>query len=161
VRMFLAFDIGCIECGEDSEVIGMYETREAAEEAVSAWTAPNQEWGRDGRGGEHSEQVFAVDVPDRNAGASTMTPDDQALIARLLALAAQASLGPWTAITDARHDGAAFVLAPEGQPDIARCEGFGVDGPQQPQDDCNAAYIAACSPDVIVRLCRLAKGAQG
>ena len=63
MKMFLAFDIGCIECGETSEVIGVYPTREQAEAACQQWCQPGQRWGREGRIGQHSEEVFEVDVP--------------------------------------------------------------------------------------------------
>lgn len=51
---WLAFDIGCIECGEPSAVIGVYATREAAE-AACAVASEEQErnWV-----GQHSMEVF-------------------------------------------------------------------------------------------------------
>lgn len=64
MKRWLAFDIGCIECGETSEVIGVFLTREAAEAAVEAWRSPNHRWGREGRTGQHSEEVFEIDVPE-------------------------------------------------------------------------------------------------
>lgn len=38
-RKYLAMDIGCIECGEDSRVIGIYDTQAEAEEAVEEYVA--------------------------------------------------------------------------------------------------------------------------
>lgn len=63
MKMWLAFDIGCIECGESSEVIGLFPSRDEAEAAIQAWLQPRHRWGRKGRIGPHSEEVFEVEVP--------------------------------------------------------------------------------------------------
>jgi hypothetical protein len=59
--MWLAMDIGCIECGESSEVIGVYLTEEEANLACINWRTGGK-WGRSGRRGEHSEEVFKIQV---------------------------------------------------------------------------------------------------
>jgi hypothetical protein len=53
-KRWLAFDVGCIECGEDSAVIGTYDT-EAEAEAACETTAEEQarNWS-----GQHSMEVF-------------------------------------------------------------------------------------------------------
>lgn len=54
VKRWLAFDIGCIECGEDSDVIGTFDTQAEAEEACdSAMKKHCANWH-----GQHSFQVF-------------------------------------------------------------------------------------------------------
>lgn len=58
-KRFLAFDIGCIECGESSRVIGVYFTEA---EAQAACTAAEDEQSKDWSG-QHSMEVFEVEVP--------------------------------------------------------------------------------------------------
>ena len=53
---WLAFDIGCIECGEESAVIGTYATKEEAEAACkAAQEAQEKNWR-----GQHSMEVFEI-----------------------------------------------------------------------------------------------------
>ena len=52
---YMAFDIGCIECGQDSAVIGLYTSEKKAEAACEEWEAVG--W----RGGQHHYQVFDLD----------------------------------------------------------------------------------------------------
>jgi hypothetical protein len=53
---YLAFDIGCIECGEESAVIGVYDTAQAAETACEAAAVKQKaDWH-----GQHSMQVFEL-----------------------------------------------------------------------------------------------------
>ena len=57
MKVFVAVDIGCIECGEESRVIGIYPTREAAEQALIRPAAEQEaDWH-----GQHSFEVFEVD----------------------------------------------------------------------------------------------------
>jgi hypothetical protein len=59
--MYLAFDIGCIECGESSSPVGVYSTRSEAEEAaLVAYTDPErvEAWG-----GQHEINVYEVEIP--------------------------------------------------------------------------------------------------
>lgn len=51
---WLAFDIGCLECEEDSGVVGIFETKEEAEAACRR--AKERQHGQ--VGGQHSVQVF-------------------------------------------------------------------------------------------------------
>lgn len=54
---FLAFDIGCIECGEESAVIGLFATKEAAEAACKEASKKQKEnWH-----GQHSMEVFEIE----------------------------------------------------------------------------------------------------
>lgn len=57
---YLAFDIGCIECGEDSAVVGIYDTHDEAKAAISAYVDGSGSWGRAGWHGQHSVEVFEV-----------------------------------------------------------------------------------------------------
>jgi hypothetical protein len=55
---FLAFDIGCLECGEESAVIGFYDTEgEAGKACAVAAKEQEKTWH-----GQHSFRVFEVNV---------------------------------------------------------------------------------------------------
>jgi hypothetical protein len=65
---YLVFDIGCIECGEDSAVVGLYESEEEAKKAIEVYLTgePNEfgsNWGRKEWHGEHSVEIFVIDDP--------------------------------------------------------------------------------------------------
>lgn len=62
MKKYLAMDIGCIECGESSDVIGVYKTLKQAEKAIEDYLDPDQEWGKKGRIGQHKEEIFEVDL---------------------------------------------------------------------------------------------------
>lgn len=70
MTMYLAFDIGCIECCEESSVIGLYLTRAEAETACKDYIDPNHGWGREGWHGQHSVEVFEVELPERSQEAT-------------------------------------------------------------------------------------------
>lgn len=54
MKRWLAFDVGCIECGEYSAVIGLFETEEGAREAAKlAEEQQAANWH-----GQHSMEVF-------------------------------------------------------------------------------------------------------
>lgn len=56
MKMYLAFDIGCIECGESSAVIGLYKTKKGARNACDrAEEAQSKDWH-----GQHSMEVFEI-----------------------------------------------------------------------------------------------------
>ncbi len=57
-RKFLVFDIGCLECCEESRPVGVYDTREDAEQAIEDYMQPGTYWGREEWHGEHSVEVF-------------------------------------------------------------------------------------------------------
>ena len=60
MRMFLAFDVGCIECGESSAVIGVFKTEAEAKVACDKAEAEQRaNWT-----GQHSMEVHAIDVPE-------------------------------------------------------------------------------------------------
>ena len=59
MRFYLAFDVGCIECGEDSGPIGVFADREAAERSCEdAQVKQQEDWY-----GEHVMDVWEIDVP--------------------------------------------------------------------------------------------------
>lgn len=71
MKRWLAFDIGCIECGEESAVIGVYMTRAEAETACNAQrVAQKNDWH-----GQHEMQVFDLLewLPGTGAG---VTPEN-------------------------------------------------------------------------------------
>ena len=55
-KLYVAVDIGCIECGEESNVLGIY-TDQAKAESVCDSAAVKQ---RENWTGEHSFEVFEV-----------------------------------------------------------------------------------------------------
>lgn len=56
-KRYLAFDIGCIECGEGSSVIGIYKSRRSAESACKRREEIlNKNWT-----GQHSCEVFEIE----------------------------------------------------------------------------------------------------
>lgn len=57
---YLAFDIGCIECGEESNVIGLYPTKKEAEQAIVDYLDGGTHWGKTGWIGQHSCEVFEL-----------------------------------------------------------------------------------------------------
>jgi hypothetical protein len=52
---FLAMDIGCIECGESSEVLGLFDTEVEAVDKCDEMEKLG--W----RGGQHSYEVFKLE----------------------------------------------------------------------------------------------------
>jgi hypothetical protein len=55
---YVAVDIGCLECGEDSAVLGIFTERAHAEAALQdAWTKQEATWR-----GHHAFEVFAVEA---------------------------------------------------------------------------------------------------
>ena len=49
---FMAFDVGCIECGEPSSILGLFATEAEAQAKCDEWDAKG--W----RGGQHYYEVF-------------------------------------------------------------------------------------------------------
>ena len=58
MRRFLAFDIGCIECGEPSAVVGVFKTKAGAKNAADrAREQQGEEWS-----GQHEFVVYEIQV---------------------------------------------------------------------------------------------------
>lgn len=58
--VFVAVDIGCIECGEDSDVLGIFTTKEQAEKACNeAGDKQSKNWR-----GQHNFEVFEAQLPE-------------------------------------------------------------------------------------------------
>jgi hypothetical protein len=56
-KLYVAVDIGCIECGEDSNVLGVFTTKKDAEIACEqAEKKQKENWS-----GQHSFEIFNVD----------------------------------------------------------------------------------------------------
>lgn len=58
--IYVVIDIGCHECGVDSEVVAAYKTRRAAEKAAERRDAENGGWRE---GGRTIATVFEVPLP--------------------------------------------------------------------------------------------------
>ncbi len=54
---FVLVDIGCIECGEDSRVVGLYESALVAESAWHLYRCETDKWGRPEWHGQHHHLV--------------------------------------------------------------------------------------------------------
>ena len=54
--MWLVFNVGCIECGVSSNVVGVFETKEKADE-IAAKLDSEHSWRE---GGQNSYEVFAL-----------------------------------------------------------------------------------------------------
>ena len=59
MKRFLVFNIGCIECGVSSNVVGLYDTEDEANKAAQACN-DNLSW-RDG--GQNAFEVFDLTAP--------------------------------------------------------------------------------------------------
>jgi hypothetical protein len=60
MKRYLAFDVGCIECGEPSTVIGVFKTKAAARAAAGkAGAVQHDNWS-----GQHSFEVHEIEVPE-------------------------------------------------------------------------------------------------
>lgn len=57
MNRWLVFDVGCIECGQDSEPVGLYATQEEADRVAKDYCA-GPRWGRPEWTGEHHVLVF-------------------------------------------------------------------------------------------------------
>ncbi|NYV67599.1 hypothetical protein HYI36_20175 [Bacillus sp. Gen3] len=58
---FVAVDIGCIECGESSNVLGVFTSKSVADKVVRDHEKrQSHHWG-----GQHSFEVFEIDSIDR------------------------------------------------------------------------------------------------
>lgn len=61
-KRWLVFDVGCIECGEISQPVGTYDTKEEAEQARKEYlNDPDGDWGRESWSGQHSVEIFDLD----------------------------------------------------------------------------------------------------
>jgi hypothetical protein len=65
---WILVDIGCIECGEASHVIGFYESEKAAEAACEEYSNQSDDiekvgWGRREWGGQHSALIEELKLP--------------------------------------------------------------------------------------------------
>ena len=66
MKKYLVFDVGCIECGESSAVVGLYANREQAEKSAKEYITnePNDcdsSWGRKDWHGQHSIEIFEIE----------------------------------------------------------------------------------------------------
>lgn len=64
---YLVFDVGCIECGESSKVVGIYATKQNAQRAVKRYITyePNKfgtYWGRKEWTGQHEVEIYEVKI---------------------------------------------------------------------------------------------------
>lgn len=67
MKKYLVFDIGCIECGEESQPVGLFNTEKEAQEAKDKYVTdePNEfgiSWGRKEWNGQHSVKLFPIET---------------------------------------------------------------------------------------------------
>lgn len=60
MKIFVVIDVGCHECGVDSEPIGAYVSRDVAESAAAKRDVETGKW-RDG--GQTYAEVFEMEAP--------------------------------------------------------------------------------------------------
>ena len=65
MKSYLVFDIGCIECGEESKPVGVFSSKKEAQKAVDKYLTnePNEfgtRWGRPEWSGQHSVEIFPI-----------------------------------------------------------------------------------------------------
>lgn len=61
VKVWVVIDLGCLECGVESEPVGIFPDKETAADAAER---RDQETGRWRDGGQTSAQVFEMETPD-------------------------------------------------------------------------------------------------
>jgi len=59
---YIVMDIGCIECGEPSDIVGVYKSWDEAQAAGDEYAnaKPQNSWGRAEWTGQHYVQVFKI-----------------------------------------------------------------------------------------------------
>lgn len=65
--VYISMDIGCIECGEDTTMIGIYKTKEEAKKSWETYAdgKPNKygsKWGDSMWNGAHAHRIFEGDI---------------------------------------------------------------------------------------------------
>lgn len=55
--LYVAVDIGCIDCGEESAVLGVFESNEKAEQVISDHI---ERWSKNSNG-DHDFEIFEID----------------------------------------------------------------------------------------------------
>jgi len=59
MKMYLAFDIGCLECDQESKPLGLFFTEEEAKKICEdAEKKQKEDWH-----GQHSFEVFEIEIP--------------------------------------------------------------------------------------------------
>lgn len=61
-KLYVVIDVGCHECGVDSEVVGTYRTPQTAEKAAQKRSAETGDWRE---GGQSIPQVFEITPNDK------------------------------------------------------------------------------------------------
>ena len=67
MKKYLVFDVGCLECGQDSQPVGIFDTKEEAEQSKKSYinNEPNEfgtSWGRAEWFGQHDVSIYEVEV---------------------------------------------------------------------------------------------------
>lgn len=60
MKRYLVMDIGCIECGEESSIVGLFERREDADKAMVDYIDDDTLWGKEEWNGQHSIDIFDI-----------------------------------------------------------------------------------------------------
>jgi len=58
MKRYLVFDIGCMECGESSQPLALFENEEDADKFANEYIVPKDGWGRKEWHGEHCIRVY-------------------------------------------------------------------------------------------------------
>lgn len=60
MKRYLVMDIGCIECGEPSRVVGLYTSKKEAIKVRDEYASSDSSWGRPEWGGQHAVEVHDI-----------------------------------------------------------------------------------------------------
>lgn len=66
---WIVMDIGCIECGESSDLVGVYPTKDQAEAVIEKLEQAGLRW----RGGQHEFEAFDTEAPQSEEYAKALT----------------------------------------------------------------------------------------
>jgi len=66
-KKWILVDIGCIECGEESKVVGLFNSKEESErywdEEYTSKVTKGNSWGRREWSGQHHPHIEEIEVP--------------------------------------------------------------------------------------------------
>ena len=64
-KRYLVMDIGCLECGEDSKIVGVFAEKWDAGLAQENYTDDESRWGRPEWHGQHSVEIHDIKTRKR------------------------------------------------------------------------------------------------
>ena len=77
IKRYMVFNIGCLECGVTSDVVGFYDDKEEAE-AVAEWLYESLHWLEDGQNSFEVFDLHADQAPEYAAAIAARPPSPSA-----------------------------------------------------------------------------------